>query len=133
MGNFSWITKNGNPIKIGKPAWMVFKLEHKYTEVIYTVKTDEYEGNGVFNVLEYEEFDTFVEYDYYIILFKMNYRIYNSFSDNTMREYGIDIEFGLKEVGNPTYPQLFDHEPTPQEIDAIDWSYQCESDPNQGN
>ena len=118
MGNFSWIAKNGNPIKIGKPAWMVYKIN----DIIYTSKTDEYEGYGIFD-----------NEDYYVILLKMNYNNYHSFSDNTMREYGIDIEFGWKEVGNPTYPQLFDHEPTQQEIDAIDWSYQCESDSNQGN
>jgi hypothetical protein len=78
MGNFSWITKNGNPIKIGKPAWMVYKLN----DVIYKVKDDEYEGYGVFD-----------NEDYYVVLYKMNFKyVPLTVSQNEQRDYGIDLE-----------------------------------------
>lgn len=113
MGQFSWITKHEEQITIGSTVWMAFKSEDGSKVV---VREDNYEGYGEFGGV-----------DYYNALYRMNAdKIRNCQYLNhpdQQREMGISLAFGDSELdvnGHIEFPQLFLHQPSLREIDAID-------------
>lgn len=113
MGQFSWISKNGEQIRTefhhGQKVWMVYLDEN---DQVQTVKEEEYEGYGEFGGL-----------DYYEVLAKMN--------GKETRDDGIQIAFTkLEDFDAIRFPQLYTVEPSPTQVH--DWFVECEIDPNQG-
>lgn len=113
MGQFSWLTKQGEQIRNeyhnGQKVWMVFKKDNE----VKVVKEEEYEGYGVFGGL-----------DYFEVLAQMN--------GNTTRDEGLEDYYTAGEFNHVQFPQLFTHEPTDHEIDSINWVEPNPDDPNQG-
>jgi len=111
MGQFSWISNNGEQIRNmkhnGQKVWMAYLDDNGQVQ---TVKEEEYDGYGRFGGL-----------DYYEIVAKMN--------GKSNRSEGIDISFGTQ-GDKPKYPQLYTIEPT--DATQHDWLTECESDENQG-
>lgn len=122
MGQFSWLTKDGEQICIGQKVWMAYKMPDGEVKL---AKEEKYEGYGEFGGL-----------DYFVQVFKMNNgKILNqrNWWTDEYREIGIDLAFGDIQVKERLiYPQLFTHEPTINEIENIDWFEPNENDPNQG-
>lgn len=113
MGQFSWISKNGEQIRNeyhnGQKVWMVYLDENDKVQI---VKEEEYEGYGEFGGL-----------DYYRVLANMNGR--------RTRSDGIDITVCPKtKFDEYKFPQLYTVEPSPDQIH--NWYVECEVDPNQG-
>jgi hypothetical protein len=108
MGQFSWISTNGEQIRNGQKVWMAYLDENDKVQVVPEQK---YEGYGKFGGL-----------DYYEVLAKMN--------TLTTREDGIGISFNEIHVDEPVFPQLYTVEPSPDQIH--NWFVECEIDPNQG-
>lgn len=110
MGQFSFISRNGEQIRneyhAGQKVWMVYK---DGTDVKVAVE-DEYDGYGRFGGL-----------DYYEVVATMN--------GKKTRDEGLTLAFEGKDV---LFPQLFTVEPTQQKINNIVWWNECEHDPNQG-
>ena len=113
MGQFSWITKNGEQIRNehhqGQQVWMVYK---KDDGSVKTAFESEYEGYGEFGNV-----------DYYEALAEMN-------GFKAQRAHGIHLAFSKKT--DVQFPQLFTTEPSQQEIEQINWFEECPCDPNQG-
>lgn len=123
MGQFSWLTKQGEQIRnehhCGQKVWMVFKSDDGVNVV---VKENQYEGYGVFGGV-----------DYYETVFHMNQSIIPNKLDQEQRLIGIDICYNdICLEGKPQFPQLFTHEPSIEEIAQIDWFEPNPDDPNQG-
>lgn len=117
MGQFSWISKNGEQIRNehhnDQKVWMSYLDENGQVQ---TVKEEEYEGYGRFGGL-----------DYYEVLAKMN--------GKETREDGITIAFEPQPFATIgaialKYPQLYTVEPVADQKHF--WEEECESDPNQG-
>jgi hypothetical protein len=112
MGQFSWISKNGEQIRSemhhGQKVWMAYLDEN---DKVQTVVEPEYEGYGEFGGL-----------DYYEVLAKMN--------GKETRDDGIRIAFNEMHIDEPVFPQLYTVEPSPDQIH--NWFVECEMDPNQG-
>ena len=111
MGQFSWISKNGDQIRNehhnDQKVWMTYLDEN---DQIQTVKEEEYEGYGRFGGL-----------DYYEVLAKMN--------GKQTRIDGIMIAFERQDF-RVKYPQLYTIEPVADQKHF--WEEECESDPDQG-
>lgn len=129
MGQFSWISKNGEQIRCenhrGQRVWMTMRSNDKSTVVVCE---EQYEGYGEFGGI-----------DYYEALYEMNHDKIRNISyledSEQKREVGIDLVYGNSEIdfeGSVEFPQLFTIEPTQQVISKIDWTIPCNDDPNQG-